>query len=191
MIYLSVDLAAKYSAACVLDENGKIHWEGNSGDWATVGWAAVLTQIAGAFKVDLIIVEDVPYGISSQAMTKNVLRLQGMLIAGLWRVGLLEKTLWVNPSTWQKRYPGVSRGKPEERIEAARAAAAQLGYFAPNLVQDYLSSVPEGKRPLQKFIKPLEKQMTDHVDAFLMGNWAHELGEEAMRDLSTVQSAVV
>jgi hypothetical protein len=191
VIYLSVDLAAKYSAACVLDENGKVHWEGNSGEWASVGWAKVLVGIAQIFKVDLIIVEDVPYGISSQKMVKDILRLQGMLIAELWREACLEKTLWVNPSTWQKRYPGVSRGKPEERIEAARAAAAQLDYYAPNLVQKYLDTVPEGKRPLQKFIKPLEKQMTDHIDAFLMGNWAHELGEEAMRKLSTVQSAVV
>lgn len=189
---LSVDLAARYSAACVLDDNGLVDWQGNSGHWATVGWAEVLAGLASAFSVDLILVEDVPYGISSQKMVKDVLRLQGMLIATLWREGLLDKTLWINPATWQRQYPGVARGKPEDRIEAARVAAAQLDYVAPDLVKPYLDSVPEGKRPLQKFIKPLEKQMTDHVDAFLIGRWAQLYGGmQELKELSGVQSAVV
>jgi hypothetical protein len=187
-VILTVDLAAKFSAACVMDENGKVYWEGRTGSWGMVGWATVLAEIAKAWEVNLILVEDVPYGISSQKMTKDVTRLQGMLIAEMWRRALLDKVFFVNPSTWQKTFPGVARGKPEERIEAARVAAEKLGYKPPDLVQQYIDSVPEGTRVLKKHTNPLAKQMTDHIDAFLIGQWA--IGRlENIRTLTGVQPA--
>ena len=106
MIVLTVDLASKFSAACVRGEAGVLREFDSSGKTA-FQFALELAKAAEEFQPDLILIEDVPYGISSQAMVKPVLRLQGILLLALHR--FMDKILFVNPSTWQKEYPGVAR----------------------------------------------------------------------------------
>lgn len=140
-----------------------------------------------------ILVEDVPYGISNQAMVKPVLRLQGMLIHAL------EDTefYFINPSTWQKDYPGVARSPKgmtkaegaKARIDAARIEAHSLGYHAPDLVQQWIDEHPDEK-PLKKYTNPLEKAMTDYVDAFLMNDWLQRHVHE-YKTLTGVQAPMI
>lgn len=171
MLILTVDLAAKFSAAMVTDKDGKVHFEFDSLGLSAFLFASKLKDAIVQFKVGFIIIEDVPYGISSQAMVKPVLRTQGIIIRELMEY--LDKIYFVNPSTWQKEYRGVARGKPAERVEAAELHATRLGYTAPDLVGEYIKSLPEGTRVLKKNTNPLEKVRTDYVDARLMGDWSH------------------
>lgn len=186
MIVLTVDLASKFSAVCVRSTFAA-HPSGVLCEFDSSGVSAFLfaKKIADAvaeYQPHLILIEDVPYGISSQAMVKPVLRLQGILLLALHRH--IGKILFVNPSTWQKEFPGVARAPKgltkaqaeASRIEAARVAAEKAGYAPPDLVAQYVASLPEGAKVLKKNTNPLVKQMTDFVDAFLMSEWAISLG---------------
>lgn len=174
---ITVDLAAKFSAYNVMDSKYKVHREGDSRGKSAFEFVDEIIEAVVKYEPDLILVEDVPYGISSQAMVKPVLRLQGILIHALGQVDALDLTLFVNPSTWQKEYKGVARGPALERIEAARFHADFMGYQPPNLVAAYIASLPEGKRVLKKDTNPLEKTMTDYIDAFLMARWSYGIGD--------------
>lgn len=174
---LTVDLAAKFSAYNVMDSNYEVHREGDSRGKSAFQFVEELVSAVVDFEPDLILVEDVPYGISSQAMVKPVLRLQGILIHALGQIDALDHTIFVNPSTWQKEYKGVARGPALDRIEAARFHADFMGYQPPNLVAEHIAALPEGKRVLKKDTNPLEKTMTDYIDAFLMARWSYNIGD--------------
>lgn len=179
---LTVDLAAKFSAAMVRGSDGTIHCQFDSYGKSSFEFCREIEKAATDFNVDLVVIEDVPYGISSQAMVKPVLRLQGILIVIMHRH--LSKTVFLNPSTWQNRFPGVSRGvsknkteAAKEKIEAARAHAERLGYTAPDLVSAYEARCAEtGTKVLKKDTNPLDKVRTDYVDAFLISDWVYSLG---------------
>jgi hypothetical protein len=173
---LAVDLAARFSAACVTQDGEVLH-EFGSADLSAFGLGDATREAALAFNVDRIIIEDIPPHVKFGV--KNILRLQGLMILALGRDGhkdtdLLDKTLFVQPRPWQNHYPGVSRGAEADRIEAARVAAEKIGYAPPPLVEQYLASVPEGKRALKGKTDNFAKQMTDFIDARLICDWADQ-----------------
>jgi hypothetical protein len=193
MTILTVDLASKFSAVCVMDEGGGVLCEFDSGGVSPIDFVDQIVDTAVAFGVSLLVIEDVPPNNKfTQYMTKPVTRLQGVIIYPLAKNDLLSSTVFVNPSEWQRTYDGVSRGTPEDRIEAARVAALALGYTPPDLVAPYIASLPEGKRPLKKMTKPLEKQMTDYIDAFLIARWALTFDTyEQLTESKNVQPAYI
>jgi hypothetical protein len=176
MITLGVDLAARFSAGCVTD-SGQVLFEFGSADDTAFSFAEKIMRTAVDYHVDRTILEDVPPGVKFGL--KPIYRLQGLVMHalahdGLDSTGLLDRTLFVQPRPWQNFYPGVARGAEAERIEAARVAAEKIGYAPPPLVDEYIATVPEGKRPLVKYLKPLAKQMTDYIDARLICDWADQ-----------------
>ena len=183
---MAVDLAARYSALCVVDAGGTVVYEANSKDQTSVQLINNIIFTIEIHSPSIVLIEDVPYGISSQAMVKPVLRLQGMLIHALISGKYEDKALFVNPSTWQKTYPGVARGKKEEREAAARQHALDLGYTPPSLVQNHIDSLPEGAKVLKKNTNPLAKIETDHIDAYLMAHWGQKYADE-LAGMSGVQ----
>lgn len=196
-MYLTVDLASKFSAAILRDASGKVLWQADSGSFTAQEWVDKLAKLVCAIapRHDLhILVEDVPYGISNQAMVKPVLRLQGMLIHALGNA----EYYFINPSTWQKDYPGVARAPKEitskaakdaYRIGAAAEHALNLGYTPPDLVAQWQEENPDLK-PLKKYTNPLEKAMTDYVDAFLMNDWLVRHVHE-YKTLTGVQAPII
>lgn len=196
MFYLTVDLASKFSAAVLRDDTGQVRWQGDSTGKSAKEWVLTLQKVSHGimFKGEeiKILVEDVPYGISSQAMTKPVTRLQGMLILALDR-----EFHFINPSTWQKDYEGVGRAPKglsktegaKYRIAKAAEHAKALGYEAPDLVAQWQEKNPDLK-PLKKYTGPLEKNMTDYVDAYLMNDWLVRHVDE-YTTLSGVQVAYI
>lgn len=194
---LTVDLAAKFSAVVARDRGGKVHHQFDSMNKSPFAFAAEVGAFARRSDVELVAIEDVPYGISSQAMVKPVLRLQGIMIAVLHPV--LEKTLFIAPATWMRDYPGVQRAPKgltksqadKYRIEQANIHAANCGYTPPDLVQQYIDSLPEGTKVLKKHTAPLEKSMTDYVSAFLMNDFASKRTEEEFRGLQGVAPAYI
>lgn len=188
---LSVDLASRFSAAMVRDtDTGEVLWQGDSAKDSGIEWAHRVGAAALGWQTDLILIEDIPYGINSQQQIKSALRMQGMVIYACQSV--LDKTRFVNPSTWQAAYPGVKYrvgGTEKERIHAAMLGARELGYVPPDLLTPYLSSL-NGKRPLKKITGPIAKTMTDYVDAFLINHWA-EKNFDALWTMNQVQPAYV
>lgn len=186
-----MDLAAKFSAMMVTERSGGVPaviTEDDSLNHSSFEVVARIKELAA--DCDLVVIEDVPYGISSQAQVKPVLRLQGMVIGAL--ADKLTQVVFVNPSTWQKHYPGVSRGPSGDRVEAARQHAAHLNYSPPDLVQRYVDSLPEGTKVLKKHTNPLAKVMTDYIDAYLMADWAHQYEDiNALLEESGVQPAFI
>jgi len=149
-----------------------------------------LSKLAGSYLGEdhNILLEDVPYGIGSQFQTKPVLRLQGILINELRE--FTDRILFVNPSTWQRSYPGVSSGEKASREDAARRAAEELGYTPPPLVEEWTAMCQrENKKVLKKDTNPLAKNETDYIDAYLMGHWA--LQQKDIRSLSGVQPSMI
>jgi len=174
-MFLTVDLASKFSAAVLRDGEGQVRWQGDSSGLTAFEWVERLQRVVKTAKPEHILVEDVPYGVSSQAMTKPVTRLQGALMLALKD----HEFYFVNPSTWMKDYEGVARApkglsKSESlkyRDAKAKEHAERLGYSPPDLVQQYVESLPEGTKVLKKNTAHLEKSMTDYVMAFLINDW--------------------
>lgn len=175
--YLSVDLASKFSAAILRDETGQVRWQGDSTGKSADEWTDILATVADRISQNFelhILVEDVPYGVSSQAMTKPVTRLQGMLMKAMGKI----EFYFINPSTWMKDYEGVARApkgmsKSESlkyRNAKALEHASRLGYQPPDLVANWQKENPDLK-PLKKYTSNLEKNMTDYVMAFLINDW--------------------
>lgn len=175
--HLTVDLASKFSALCVQDERGQVLHQADSRGKTASDWADEIALTAERFDVWLTLIEDVPYGISSQAMVKPVLRLQGIIIKALIDKNLLGSTLFINPQSWQKTFGINPREKPAVREETARLAALEFGYAPPDLIGQYTSSLPEGTKVLKKNTNPLAKTMTDYIDAYLMGRFVLRQGQ--------------
>ena len=196
-MYLTVDLASKFSAAVLRDETGKVRWQGDSSGLSAEQWVDRITDVADTVTQQALpfsmLVEDVPYSISNQAMVKPVLRLQGMLIYAMQAIPFH----FINPSTWQKEFEGVGRAPKgmsktegaKYRIDKAAQYARELGYEAPDLVANWQEENPDLK-PLKKYTNPLEKARTDYVDAFLMNVWLERHVHE-YTTLSGVQAPII
>jgi len=185
MKVMTVDLAARFSAAAVMETPGKVLHEFDS--WGKSSFAFVEEIIAAAIKyeVDILVFEDVPYGLSKQFMIKPVLRLQGVIIYALGLSGLIEKTVFLNPATWQRTFEGVY-GK---KAAGALAGAAVFGYTPPDMLALHASEVPEKGKERAKVRAQLKKASTDYVDSFLMGKFALTFeSRDEMLDKSGIQA---
>jgi hypothetical protein len=194
---LTVDLAAKFSAAILRDRAGKVHLQFDSRGMSHFAFAAKVGRIARDPDVELVVIEEVPFNPRyTQVMVKPVFKFQGVLLAVLHPV--LDKVLMLDPSTWMRPYPGVQRAPKgytktagdKFRIAKAAEYALSFGYTPPDLVQEFIDSQPEGTRILKKHTNPLEKSKTDYVSAFLMNHFVTSMTEEEFRALpSGVQPA--
>ena len=170
----SVDLAAKFSAVVVRDRNGEVHGQFDSRELTPFQFAAKIGRTAR--DCEMTVVEDVPYGISNQAMVKPALRLQGFIMLAC--NATINDLYFCAPATWMRDFDGVQRAPKgltksaadKYRIEMAARHAEELGYRPPDLVQQYIDANP-GKKILKKDTGPLEKSMTDYVSAFLMSEF--------------------
>lgn len=186
-----VDLASKFGAS-VSQTGGQIDSEFSTADMSPYDVARQVA--ASAHEAHWTLIEDVPYGIKGQFQTKAVTRLQGMIIFALLDAGVdLSKVAFVNPSTWQRNYPGVASGEKTAREAAARRAAAERGYTPPPLVDNWIEVCEaEGKRVLKKDTNPLAKSETDFIDAFLIGDWASKFDSFSdILELSGVQPVMI
>lgn len=194
---LTVDLAARFSAAMLRDRDGEVHHQFDSIGKTHFGFASEVGRLGRDPDVELVVIEDVPYGISSQAQVKPVLRYQGVMMSVLHPV--LEKVAFLAPATWMAMFPGVQRAPKgltksqadAYRIEQARIHAAEHGYEPPDLVQLYIDKQPEGKKILKKDTAPLEKAMTDYVSAFLMSEFVCSMSVEQFLSRQGVSPAYI
>ena len=188
----SVDLASKFSAVVLRDRGGEVLGQFDSRELTPFQFAAKIGRTAR--DAEMTVVEDVPYGISNQAMVKPVLRFQGLIMLAC--NATIDDLYFCAPATWMKDFDGVQRApkgltKTESdkyRIEMAAKHAKEAGYEPPDLVQAYIDANP-GKKILKKDTGPLAKSMTDYVSAFLMSEFLIKRTREQIAALQGVQLA--
>lgn len=196
-----VDLAAKFSAGMLRNTSGEILEEFDSRDVTIFQFVAIIARNARRDDCALTLIEDVPKNPKyTQAMTKPVFQIQGMIKLACWPV--LQNVLWVDPSRWMGAFPGVQRAPKgltktladKARIEAARVHAEARGYAPPDLVQQYIDANP-GRKILAREKAPLVKSSTDYVSAFLMSEWALDVinseGIDALRATQGVDPSYI
>jgi hypothetical protein len=157
---MAVDLASKMSAYVVLDED--IVTQGDSWARGTKTRDEFVTELTLAvqdLKPAVVLVEDVPHGITRLIMVKSVIRLQGA-IEYAYGPHRRSKILWVPPTTWKAHYKlnGVDTAKLIEP-----KALELFGYEPPIDLADY-----KGK------LTAARKVRTDYAAAFLMAKWAQK-----------------
>lgn len=150
-----------------MDSRGEVASQFDS--WGKSSFRLAALIVSHGSDADWIVLEDVPFGINSQAQIKPVLRLQGVLIHALGAAGLLEKTIFLGPSYWQRTFEGVWRGGKD----GAEAAARQRGYdLAPDMLTLHADDIPPiGDKRRAKVRADLRKATTDYYDAYLIARW--------------------
>jgi len=156
-----VDLAAKFSALCVMDlQHGVIaedhSWGKSEDEWVD----AVVSPFYNSLdNLPLaLVIEDIPHAVGFRKLVKHVCQLQGRIVQAMTSVGAGDRVVFVPPQLWQMYFPGVYRGKAEGALKAAES----FGYTPPHLLTKDL----HGKDRMDA-----RKTMTDHVDAYLIARW--------------------
>ena len=160
---VSVDLAAKFSALCVMKLDGAVveqahSWKKTEQEWIDTVVSYFYDPLNGECPLALV-VEDIPHAVGFRKLVKHVCQLQGRIVQAMANVGAEDKVVFVPPQLWQMHFPGVYRGKAEGALKAAES----LGYTPPQLLTPELHG---------KYRMDARKTMTDYVDAFLIGRWA-------------------
>ncbi len=161
MRVLAVDLAARYSAACLLDDQRVIK---QFDSWGQTEDAFVYHLIAFWQQPDppaVMIVEDLPHGLSYSKLVKRVLRLQGRIVQAMHETtdGDWNDIVFVAPNTWRSHFD-LKRGTGPT---AVFAASASLGYQPPDLTERAKGN--GGRTRAQKV-------QSDYCAAYLIGRWA-------------------
>lgn len=165
---LAVDFAARFSAAVVRNSGGEVLSQFDSFGTSSFEFCGMLADAASDYDVKYAILEDVPHGINRLFMVKAVLRLQGAVMNEFFKLNVLDRLWWLDPSTWQRSFDGVWKGGPE----GAKAAAERLGYVGPDLLVEYDHLLPDKGPERTKMRQQLKKATTDYPDAFLISEWA-------------------
>lgn len=179
-VTFSVDLAARFSAAVQRGAGGEVLHQFDSMNRSPISFCQEVAKTA--FDSDLVVIEDVPYGVSSQFMVKPVLRLQGVLLTYLTAYHVMERTVFMSPDVWMRDFPGIRHAttkglskaaSDQERIDTAAFHAQRLGYQPPPLVAEYEAQCEKiGKKILKKDTNVLRKSETDYVSAWLMSEFS-------------------
>lgn len=157
---MAVDLAAKYSAFCIMDDTGQVLSEHSSAGWDEDAFVDALTSgfaLTGRKpdNPEMMIIEDLPHGVPYRTVVKDVCRLQGRIYHAMNAVGARYRMRFVQPQTWRNHHH-VPRGSG---AAGAVPTAAALGYTAP----EHLATKPKALRT---------KVTTDFCAAFLIARWA-------------------
>ncbi len=163
MWILAVDLASKFSAACVMTPSGHVHDEWHSWGRSSADWIESLT----GWTDTILVVEDIPHGLKLSKIVRDVYRLQGKIIYGLEANGGTESLVWIPPKLWQDYYKpdGMKSG---DKKAAKSIAAEKYGYNPPELLHKDLHGIDRVHA---------RKTMEDHVDAFLIAQYVREQAE--------------
>lgn len=162
---LAVDLAARFSAACLMGSGGEVVSEWHSWQAAEASWVNSLT--ANLKHAEIMLIEDIPFGLKLTKTVRDVYRLQGRIIESVysksWENGL-RRIVFIPPQVWQLYFKpdGMKSG---DKAAAKRIACDKYGYSPPELLHADL----HGKdRPSAR------KTMEDHVDAFMIARYMLE-----------------
>ncbi len=162
MTILAVDLAAKYSAACLMDDDGRVEREWDSWQRSEDWWVKSLAAVFHCNAPDYCVIEDLPHGLKYNQTLKAVCRLQGRIYQEFCRYEVDNKIIFVDPATWRNTYPLLR--KRGVGIEGLFQVAAGAGYTPPGDLLDRAKGA--GGKTLAT------KVGSDYCSAFLIARWA-------------------
>jgi hypothetical protein len=160
---LAVDLAAKFSAACLMNAHGSVTTEWHS--WGTSEASWVNSLVANSKFADVMLIEDLPFSLSISKTVRDVYRLQGRIIESMEEhMFHTRKMVFIPPKLWQDYFKpdGMKSG---DKKAAKRIAEEKYGYISPELLHKGLHGVDRTHA---------RKSMEDHVDAFLIARYMKE-----------------
>lgn len=162
MSILAVDLAAKYSAACHMDDSGAVLGQFDS--WGRtesefIELCASPWYLTAVVHPAVMVVEDLPHRLPFAALVKQVCRIQGRIVEHMDVLGAADKVLFVPPAVWRRHYTGLERGTGPDAVVPVAAA---LGYTPPDLTGHAGKGVKATAR----------KVSTDYCAAYLIARWA-------------------
>lgn len=170
MTVLAVDLAAKYSAACLMDEDFTVIRQFDSWQTSEVNFIQEVVEpwYAGPTFADcpeFLVIEDLPHGLKYSTLIKSVCRLQGRIAQAMSDTyhGEVDDVLFIAPAEWRRVYPGLERGTGPDAVVPV---AAELGYEPP---MDELLKRAEGVKGGKAIAR---KVATDYCSAYLIARWA-------------------
>lgn len=165
MTVLAVDLAARYSAACLMSDDFKVLHQVDS--WGCTE-SVFVDEISRWWSYDrtpqpeVMVVEDLPHGLNYSTLIKTVCRLQGRIYHHMqdnYTAG--DDILFLAPAEWRKTFEGMGRGTgPKIVVEVA----ARYGYTPP------ADLMTRAKGNGGKTVA--DKVATDYCSAYLIARWA-------------------
>lgn len=165
---VAVDLAAKMSAACWMDDSYTVinqwdSWHAREGDF--IETCTALFDVWDGSPPAALVVEDLPARVPWMGTVKDVCRLQGRIIDRMATLGELGRLVFLQPGTWRSHFIGLERGTGPEAVVPV---AAELGYTPPELSQ----RVGKGEKAKAR------KVATDYCAAYLIARWAIDFHRE-------------
>lgn len=163
MTVLAVDLAAKYSAACLMDDAYQVIAQFDS--WGMTE-SQFIYQLYNTFQyakpyAEIMVVEDLPHGLRYSTLIKTVCRLQGRIYQHFeFQSNEGEDILFLSPAEWRKTFDGMKRGTGPDVVVPV---AARFGYTPPDLSE---RAKVKGGRAIAR------KVATDYCSAYLIARWA-------------------
>lgn len=165
MSLVAVDLAAKFSAACWMNDQRQViaqwdSWQRTETtfiDYITSPWAAGQKPLPYA-----LLVEDLPHRLNFIGPVKHVCRLQGRIVERMAELDHERDVIFVPPSEWRKFYPALhKRGSGPK--EVVSVAATYGDYTPPDLTHRLRGD--RGEKATAR------KVQTDYCAAYLIGFW--------------------
>ena len=167
MTVLAVDLAAKYSAACLMDEDFMVRAQFDSWDKSEEEFLARLTDtFTQPHGPDLMAVEDLPHGLPYSTLVKTVCRLQGRVVHAMHMAFARRNVLFVAPATWRAHYTGMERGTGPQ---AVFPVSERYGYTPPDLS---IRAKDNGGK------SRATKVASDYCSAYLIARWAIDMKKQ-------------
>jgi hypothetical protein len=174
---LAIDLAAKYSAVCEMDEDYSVAREFDSWQRTEEQFLFACAQDwylfdgGPAIRPEIMVVEDLPHGLGYTQTVKAVCRLQGRLAQVMHDSyhGDYTDMLFVAPRAWRGHY-----GEDLKRGTGAAAVvpvAAKFGY-RPHIAGLMQRAKGNGGKTRA------DKVATDYCSAYLIARWAIDMKRE-------------
>lgn len=172
---VSVDLAARYSAAQLLGDGGEVlaSWDSwNTPEDLFLRYITVpFIEVGDGSSAQVLVVEDLPASLNYSNIIKRVARLQGRLAGRMDDLGALDKLAFVPPALWMQDYKDedgkhlIWRLGPSAIIDVARE---RYGYVAPVRPLNYKGAERTKAR----------KVVSDYCASYLIGQWARRIQSE-------------
>jgi hypothetical protein len=164
---LAVDLAAKYSAACLMTSDYRVTREFDSWGRTEEQFIAELHDAYQELDVDTAIIEDLPHGLRYSTLIKTVCRLQGRIYHAFRSENryAADDVIFAAPNQWRHHF-GLKRGTGPDIVVPT---AAEFGYTAPDLTE---RAKVKGGRAIAR------KVATDYCAAYLIARWAVDMKDQ-------------
>lgn len=171
MTVLAVDLAAKYSAACLMNDRYQVldQFDSWANDQSTFIHKLAMPWFYKDLPVpDVMIVEDLPHGLTYTKLLKKVLRLQGRILQTMdfFTTNGAQQVRFAAPIAWRAHFDHMERGTGPE---AVFPVSASFGYQPPPFAE---RTKGQGGKTLAKKIE------SDYCSAYLIARWATDMKKQ-------------